>query len=125
MSDKAGPRHQQPSWPPPITPEQSQGGPNLIGYAGQPMAAARAVQPAQAAQPVKHRRRVFWWFFAALQLAFVVWVVAGGVSASNETTDAGRAGGTIGVGLIILLWALVDVIVGITYAVYRFASRDK
>jgi hypothetical protein len=37
--------------------------------------------------------------------------------------DAGDVGTTIGVGLIIGLWAAVDVILGFTYVVYRLASR--
>ncbi|MCX5423676.1 hypothetical protein [Streptomyces sp. NBC_00078] len=37
--------------------------------------------------------------------------------------DAGGAGTTIGVGLIIGLWAAVDAILGFTYVVYRLATR--
>ncbi|MDX3587682.1 hypothetical protein PV740_39555 [Streptomyces europaeiscabiei] len=37
--------------------------------------------------------------------------------------DASDVGTTIGVGLIIGLWAAVDVILGFSYLVYRLASR--
>ncbi|MFD3939116.1 hypothetical protein ACFWSF_09270 [Streptomyces sp. NPDC058611] len=39
--------------------------------------------------------------------------------------DAGDVGTAIGVGLIIALWAAVDVILGITYAVYRLSRRQR
>ncbi|GGQ56352.1 hypothetical protein Saso_70170 [Streptomyces asoensis] len=37
--------------------------------------------------------------------------------------DASEVGTTIGVGLIIGLWAAVDIILGFTYVVYRLANR--
>jgi hypothetical protein len=37
--------------------------------------------------------------------------------------DANDVGTAIGVGLIISLWAAVDIILGFTYVVYRLASR--
>ena len=39
--------------------------------------------------------------------------------------DAGNAGKAIGVGLVIVFWMVVDVILGITYGVYRLATRDR
>ncbi|MFD5007191.1 hypothetical protein ACFWMV_30355 [Streptomyces mutabilis] len=37
--------------------------------------------------------------------------------------DAGDVGTTLGVGLIIALWAAVDIILGFTYVVFRLARR--
>ncbi|MEU3896409.1 hypothetical protein [Streptomyces sp. NPDC045251] len=37
--------------------------------------------------------------------------------------DASDAGTAIGVGLVIALWAAVDVILGLTYIVFRLARR--
>jgi hypothetical protein len=37
--------------------------------------------------------------------------------------DAGTAGKAIGVGIVIAFWAVVDVILGISYGIYRLARR--
>lgn len=39
--------------------------------------------------------------------------------------DAGTAGKAIGVGLVIALWVAVDVILGVTYMIYRLATRNR
>jgi len=39
--------------------------------------------------------------------------------------DAGTAGKAIGIGLIIVFWMVVDVILGVSYGVYRLATRDR
>lgn len=82
----------------------------------------------------KKKRRWFMWSFLAVQLVFLLWVIAGARSgagtpddcrtlSAEACNDAENAGTAIGVGLIILLWALVDIILGITYAVVRLARR--
>ena len=90
----------------------------------------------QPPQP-KKRRRVYLWLFLAVQLLFLIWVITGASTASGTPEDcrsltgddlkpcedASEVGTTIGVGLIIGLWAAVDVILGFTYVVYRLASR--
>src|SRR5689334_17902165 len=72
------------------------------------------------------------WVILAVQVLFVIWIVAGTNSASdncstNEYSDACRAGaavGTaIGIGLIIFLWALVDVILGVIWLVTNKGKR--
>jgi hypothetical protein len=40
-------------------------------------------------------------------------------------TTAGNLGKGIGAALIILLWAVVDIILGISYGVYRLATRSR
>ncbi|MFC8096892.1 hypothetical protein [Streptomyces sp. NPDC057301] len=68
---------------------------------------------------------------------FLIWVIAGAASGSGtpeecqgltgdslkSCEDAGDIGTTIGVGLVIAFWAAIDVILGVTYAVYRLARR--
>ena len=39
--------------------------------------------------------------------------------------DAGTAGKAIGVGLVIVFWMVVDVILGVSYGVYRLATRSR
>ncbi|WP_405759628.1 hypothetical protein OG234_14285 [Streptomyces sp. NBC_01420] len=83
----------------------------------------------------KKRHRIFLWFFLAVQALFLVLVIVGAGSNDDSSCkgmagdalktcqDAGDVGTTIGVGLIIGLWAAVDLILGITYGVYRLARR--
>ena len=80
---------------------------------------------------------MFLWVFLAVQILFLVWVIWGASTASGTPeacrgrtgddlrlcNDASDVGTTIGVGLVIALWAAVDVILGFTYLVYRHASR--
>jgi hypothetical protein len=40
-------------------------------------------------------------------------------------TTAGNLGKGIGAALVIALWAVVDIILGITYGVYRLAIRSR
>ena len=81
--------------------------------------------------PPKKRKRIFMWFFLVIQVLFLVWIIAGATSASHSNhcgsdqdcqnaTDAGTA---IGVVLIIVFWAIVDVILGVTYMVVRLSRR--
>jgi len=78
----------------------------------------------------KKKRHVFRWFFLAVQVLFVLWLVSGlNAVADNcdgktgqvlEARQAGTAIGTgIGVGLIIVLWAGVDIILGVSYLIFR------
>lgn len=39
--------------------------------------------------------------------------------------DAGTAGKAIGIGLIIAFWMVVDVILGVSYGVYKLATRNR
>ncbi|MDT3727808.1 hypothetical protein ROS62_24185 [Streptomyces sp. DSM 41972] len=87
--------------------------------------------------PPKKKHRVFLWVFLAIQVVFLIWVIWGIAQGSgtpeqcrgrtgddldlcNSASDAGTA---IGVWLVIAVWAAVDVILGITYAIYRLAAR--
>jgi hypothetical protein len=121
-----GPRNSQGSAPPPNT--------GLAPPQGSP-----PTSPYQDQTPPrpKKRRRVFLWIFLAIQILFLIWVIAGAASGSGTPEecrgltgddlrlceDANDVGTTIGVGLVIGLWAAVDVILGFTYVVYRLATR--
>jgi len=67
------------------------------------------------------------WLFIIFNILMLIWVIAGfGVAGDsmdqsiNEAERAGAAiGSTIGVGLIIMLWALGDVILGIMVLLTR------
>lgn len=92
---------------------------------------APAPLPAAAAEPTPRKRRhIFRWFFLAVQALFVVWIISGVNSAADncdgevgellEACQAGTAvGASIGVGMIVALWVAVDVILGITYLIFR------
>lgn len=94
-------------------------------------------RPPPQGPPPKKRRRVFLWVFLAIQILFLIWVITGAASGSGtpegcqgltgdelDTCNAASdVGTTIGVGLMIALWAAVDVILGFSYVVYRLASR--
>ena len=85
------------------------------------------------AKPPK-KKRIFLWFFLAIQVLFLVWVIAGASTGSGQPTDCGNlsaqacndtsdAGTAIGVALLIVFWCVVDFILGVGYAIYRLAKR--
>lgn len=85
--------------------------------------------------PEKKRKRVFMWFFLAVQLLFLIWIIAGVAGNSSDhsscsglsTKDcqsAKDAGTAIGVGLIIIIWAAVDIILGFIYLIVRVSRRN-
>ncbi|MFG3410464.1 hypothetical protein [Streptomyces sp. NPDC048142] len=68
----------------------------------------------------------------------MIWIIAGVSATSGDPScegltgdalelcrDAGDVGTAIGVGLIIVLWAAIDVILGITYGIYRLSRGRK
>ena len=79
---------------------------------------------------------MFVWVFLAIQVLFVIWVIAGAASGHSaavnchdqyltrsQCASATEAGAAIGVGLIVVFWAVVDVILGVSYGVWRLARR--
>jgi predicted nucleic acid-binding Zn ribbon protein len=80
------------------------------------------------------RWRIFTWVILAFNLLMLIWVISGIASnarnCSGLTGDAltncqaGNVGTGIGVGLLILLWALGDIILGVLWLVTRPRTRD-
>jgi len=79
--------------------------------------------------------RIFTYVILAFNLLMLVWVIVGAASASGTPSDCGTldaatcnsasdAGTAIGVGLLIVLWALGDVILGVLWLVTRPRGRD-
>jgi hypothetical protein len=90
---------------------------------------------------------VFPWVFLAVQALFLIWVITAAASGGSIHSDAvaychahpdqflpfsecvssygggAKAGTAIGAGLIIMFWAVVDVILGVSYGVWRLARR--
>lgn len=74
----------------------------------------------------RRRHRIFPWVFMGIQIIFLVWVIVGansGGSCPPQQEDACEAGTAIGVGLIIALWVAVDIILALTYLVFRLFRR--
>lgn len=81
----------------------------------------------------KKKKRIFLWFFLAVQAIFILWIVVG-VGSAGEPTDCGTlskeacqdasdVGTGIGVFIIVMFWMFVDFILGVCYGVYRLAKR--
>ncbi|MFD3537015.1 hypothetical protein [Streptomyces sp. NPDC058664] len=92
-------------------------------------------EPPAAAERPRRKSRVFLWVFLAIQVLFLFWVIVGASSGSGTPDDCGtldqqmcnnaeNLGTAVGVGLMIFLWAAVDVILGVSYAIYRFSKRS-
>ena len=114
--------------------------------------------PTVQAPPGKPRkkRRVFLWVFLAIQVIFIIWIVAGvaskgsGPSAAAQAAqqcanggwqglfksqadcgkhygvalnDAADTGKGLGVALIVIMWVVVDFLLGVGYGIYKLASR--
>ena len=88
---------------------------------------ARAVKP-------KKKKRVFLWFFLAVQALFIWMIIAGATSSGGVPDDCGTlsaqacndaesVGTGIGVFLILVIWFFVNAFLGTIYAVYRLAKR--
>lgn len=116
MSEKH-PRGQHQPYPQyqPYPPYQPQGQP--------PQPGAQAPYP-YPVQPPQKRRHVFRWFFIAVQVIFLIWIIAGAHAGHTSTTDCGTlsvadcqsakdAGTAIGVGIIIAFWIGIDIVLGI------------
>lgn len=78
----------------------------------------------------KRKKRIFMWVFLAIQLLFIIWIIAGVNNASDNCAgkvgdaltlcqNATGVGAGIGVFFIVFFWLMVDVILGITYLITR------
>lgn len=86
----------------------------------------------------RRRRRVFLWVFLAVQALFLFWVIGGAASGGSaaahchdqvlthaQCASASSAGTAIGVVLVIVFWMVVDVILGVSYGVYKLSTRSR
>jgi hypothetical protein len=75
------------------------------------------------------------WLFLVIQILFIVWIVTGTSSATSSCNGlsgdeldlcqgATAVGAGIGIFLIIVLWALVDIILGVIWLVTNRGQRD-
>lgn len=82
----------------------------------------------------KKKRRVFLWFFLAVQVLFIIWIVGGASTGAGTPEDCGTLseeacnaasdiGTSIGVALIVGVWVVVDFLLAVIYGVYRLATR--
>lgn len=81
-------------------------------------------------------RRVFMWTFLAIQALFLLWVITGLMSQSGDCTGlsglaahncaaASDAGHGVAVAIQVVLWGLVDVILGVGRWVVVSARRKS
>lgn len=94
----------------------------------------------------RSKRRVFLWVFLIVQALFAVWLVTGAASTGSIHSDAvawcqanhgfqtiqgcitsygngEKIGSGIGLGIIFVLWAVADIILGVTWLVVRLSRR--
>jgi hypothetical protein len=78
--------------------------------------------------------RPFSWVILVINILFLVWIIAGIASSSpsdcgsltaKQCSDATAVGTGIGVALIIVFWAFVDVILGVVWLVTRPRSKTR
>lgn len=105
--------------------------------ANAPVAGTGTTSPTMTTQPpAKKKRRVFWWFFLAVQILFLIWIIAGASSGSGTPADCGTldvktcnnasdAGTAIGVALIVVFWVIVDFLLALIYGIYRLTHRSS
>lgn len=76
------------------------------------------------------KKRIFRWVFLGIQVLFLIWVISGIAGAGGTPTDCGSLddqtcndaesiGTGIGVAIVIFFWAIVDIILALTYLIFR------
>jgi hypothetical protein len=86
-------------------------------------------------KPARKKKRIFLWFFLAVQALFIIMIIAGATSSGGDATDCGSltqetcnaaedVGTGIGVILIVVIWMVVDFLLALIYGVYRLAKRS-
>ncbi|MDX3763991.1 hypothetical protein [Streptomyces sp. AK02-04a] len=82
----------------------------------------------------KKRRRWFMWAYVVIQMVFLLWVIGGartgaaaphncGMLTHHDCNAAQNLGTAIGVGVVIVLWAVVSILLGVTFGMVRFTRR--
>jgi len=106
----------------------------------------------QPAEKPRKKRRIFLWVFLAIQVIFIAWLISAAVqstgaspadiastcgnhqwyqvwksysdcAAHSGVVAAHDVGKGIAIGLIVVIWIVVDFLVGLTYGIYRLARR--
>lgn len=91
--------------------------------------------PTPPAAPAK-RKRWFMWTFIAVQAVFLLWILIGidNVKGAGENCvgldaqtchDAATTGAVVGFTIVIIVWAAIDLILGVTYAIVRLNRRSR
>lgn len=105
---------------------------SLMASHGSPTQPAAGGDGPKARSHLFPRWRVFTWVILAFNVIMLIWAIAGASTSESckglvgdELTicQAGQVGTGIGVGLIILLWALGDIILGVVWLITRPHSR--
>jgi hypothetical protein len=69
------------------------------------------------------QRRIYLWAFIALQALFLAWVIVTIASGSGVSKNTDTLGTAVGVGLIVAVWASIDLIIGIAWAIVKLKTR--
>jgi len=102
------------------------------GQAAQSQAGPAA--PAASGPPARKKPRIFLWVFLVVQVLFIIWIVVGVSGNSSDAIDCGTlsqqacndvrdVGTGIGVFIIVVVWIIVDFLMGLVYGIYRLAKR--
>lgn len=86
--------------------------------------------------PPPKKGHKFLWFFVAVQLLFIAWLLMGTGKAQTSNVDCSHltpqqcesardAGTAIGAMAVVFLWAASDIIIGVWYGIYRLVKRGK
>lgn len=79
----------------------------------------------------RRKRRVFLWVFVAVQVMFLIWIIAGATAghgscnglSARACADAADTGHGITVAFQVLLWVIADFLLAVIYGIYRLATR--
>ncbi|MCW2748104.1 MAG: hypothetical protein JWP10_1246 [Nocardioidaceae bacterium] len=94
-----------------------------------------ASDPTSTPPKQKKKKKIFLWFFMAVQILFIVWIIAGISSTSGNASDCGTLsqqtcndaediGTSIGVFVVFVFWVIADFLLAVTYGIYRLAKRN-
>lgn len=81
----------------------------------------------------RKKHRYFLWTFLIVQAVMLIWMIVGINSGTNghcsgnlsaeDCANAQQVGTAIGAGVILAVWAAVDIILGFCYLIYKVARR--
>jgi hypothetical protein len=93
------------------------------------------VDPSLTTPKPRKKKRVFLWFFLAVQAVFIIWILGGAASAQSNSncngldaqtcSDATAVGTGIGIFMILVLWVMFDFILAVGYGIKYLATRNR